>query len=729
MKVLTFLKNLFGFRRDSKYVRKHLNDANIRSSIYMAFIIICLEVWMIFRQARKYIRPAWNTLKVGNYEYSSHLELIFGWVGLYCLFIMCSLAMFMFGLLFILKKRGKKSFITNIVFGSLCVLWTLLLIPEINLPTYNDGTLINKVTTIMVYASMPVFGLSIIGNSLFIKFRGKDSTLLSIFAIVSFAAVCLLFGVKVGYSDFANPFVKGDGSVNIQKIKMITCFLTMITFVACLLIFKPYISIIMLTGIFVVFGMFLDNYDQREFLEADRINYITFFVSLTTITISIYHQRITEAIKDEKLIHDANYDSLTNIFNADHFVDVIVGEEKDNPAFLDDKMFLFINICNFKAINVQKGFAYGDKFLIRLAKDVAASFPKDYTARLADDHFIVLTKCDGFHDRIDVLNRLVQASSDGLFVLLKVGGYKANRGENPFRGIDKARYACGKIKKTYGQMYKEYDEELDKIFNMRQYIVNNIDEAINSGYIRPFYQPVVWSNDQTLCGVEALSRWIDPIYGMLTPKDFIPVLEETRLIHKLDRYILEYVCREMRRAIDENRPVVPVSLNLSRLDFDLMNIKEELDKRIEKYKLDKNYVHIEITESALSENTEQLNEYIKELKANGYAVWLDDFGSGYSSLNALKDFVFDVVKIDMNFLTNFGQNEKTKDIIDCIIQLSSRLGMLSLTEGVETKEEADFLSSIGCGKLQGYLFGKPFELADLEKMIYDGKLVLSDNLI
>lgn len=457
--------------------------------------------------------------------------------------------------------------------------------------------------------------------------------------------------------------------------------------------------------------------------------YYTFLIALIAITLSIYQQRITEALKDEKLIHDANYDSLVQIPNVRYFSDKIIRKEEENPSFTNDKIYLFINICNFKVINQQKGFEYGDKFLIRFAKDVGAAFPKDYTARLADDHFIVLTKQEGFLDRIDVLNRLVQASSDGLFVLLKVGGYKPKQNENVQRSIDKARYACGKIKKTYGIIYKEYDDELDDLFNKRQYIVNHIDEAISKGYIKAHYQPVVWSNDQTLCGAEALARWIDPVYGRLSPRDFIPVLEETRLIHKLDKRMLEYVCSEMRRAIDENRPIVPVSLNFSRLDFELMNVKEEIDKVIQKYNIDKNFIHIEMTESALSDKQEDLKKIIDDLKDDDFDIWLDDFGSGYSSLNALKDFKFDVIKIDMKFLTNFDTNERTKDILDSIIHLASRLGMMTLTEGVETKEEAEFLNKIGCGRLQGYLFGKPYEIEKFEQAILDKEFIVSENLI
>lgn len=727
MKVLTFLKRMFGFKKNTKYVKTYLNDANIKSSIYMSFIVIVLEIWMIFRQTRKYIHPYWNTYdKLG---YNNRFQLIFGMTGLYILFIVCALAMFMFGLFYVIKKRGRGSFITNIILGSLCILWIFVMIIEIKLPTFNSGTNINKITTILVYSSMPVFGASIVGNSLYRHFKNEDNTILSIITITCFAAVCLVFGFKVGYSDFANPWYNSKGDLNTQKIKMITCFLTMMIFAGCLLIWKPYISIVMLTSIFVVFDYCLCQYGSREFIEADRINYYTFLVSLTMITISIYQQRVTEAIKDEKLIHDANFDSLVEIHNGHHFTRKIIKLYKENSDYISDKIYLFINVSNFKIINTQKGFTYGDKFLTRLAKDVVASFPKDQTARLADDHFIVLTNQEGFMDRIDVLNRLVQASSDGLFIRLKVGGYRPQKEESPFRAIDKARYACGTIKSDYGTMFMEYDKELDEQFMKRQYIVNHIDDAVENGYIKAYYQPVVWSSDQTLCGAEALARWIDPVYGMIMPRDFIPVLEETRLIHKLDLAMLNDICKQMRRSIDENRPVVPVSLNLSRTDFDLINVKEELNKCINKYNIDKSYLHVELTESGLSQNTEEFNAMINELKADGFAIWLDDFGSGYSSLNALKDFEFDVIKIDMKFLTNFDKNERTKDILDCIIQLATRLGMRTLTEGVETREEAEFLNRIGCGRLQGFLFGKPFSLEHFEKHIHEGNLKISDHLI
>ena len=719
--VWDFLRDMLGFRKNTKYVRTYLNDVNVKSSIYMSFIIIVIEIWMIFRQIFKYIAPNWD-----SYEgFSGKFNLIFTYTSLYYLFIMCSVAMFMFSLFYVNKINTRKSFITNIVLGSLCVLWIFLLIPE-NI----SGTTINKITTILVYVSMPIFGLTLIGDSLYLKFKGKNNYVLSVILITCFAMVCLLFGVKVGYSDFANPYINAKtGLPNYDRLKMITCFLTMVIFAACLLIWKPYISITLLLTSFILFYSFLESYDGREFLEGDKINYITFLISLTMVTISIYQQRITEAKKDERLIHDAVYDHLINIHNVNYFSSEIIRLQKTNPYKIQNGIYLFTNIANFRIINSQKGFDEGDKVLREIGLRFEKAFPNDLVARQSDDHFIIFTENTNLENKIKTLDEIVKKASGGLYVLLKVGGYVPMENESPNKAIDKARYACNMIKRMPETNYLEYDEKINDIFIKRQYIVNHLDEAIEKGWIRAFYQPVVWSNDHKLCGIEALARWIDPNIGFLSPADFIPVLEENRLIHKLDRCIIDCVFKNMRNAIDKGRTIVPVSINFSRLDFELMDVESTLDELVNKYEIDKKYVHVEITESALINSENFLNANIKKIKNLGYSVWLDDFGSGYSSLNVLKDFTFDVVKIDMKFLTNFDSNEKTKDILDCIIQLANRLGMNTLTEGVETETESEFLEKIGCERLQGYLFGKPYSLEDLENKIDNKELIISNKLL
>ena len=191
-----------------------------------------------------------------------------------------------------------------------------------------------------------------------------------------------------------------------------------------------------------------------------------------------------------------------------------------------------------------------------------------------------------------------------------------------------------------------------------------------------------------------------------------------------ERY--ESVCRDIRTNLDAGKPVVPVSLNFSRLDFELMDAVQELEDLVAKYSIPKELIHVEVTESALTDDFIKLNEAMNRIKEMGYALWLDDFGSGYSSLNVLKDYQFDVVKIDMRFLSNLDNSEKAKTLIDCIIQMANRIDMLTLTEGVETETQAEFLNRVGCNRLQGYLFGKPMPKEELDRRIEENELKVSD---
>ena len=185
----------------------------------------------------------------------------------------------------------------------------------------------------------------------------------------------------------------------------------------------------------------------------------------------------------------------------------------------------------------------------------------------------------------------------------------------------------------------------------------------------------------------------------------------------------------MRRVLDSGNIIVPTSINFSRGDFSVINVADEVSMITQKYKIPTDYLHIEITESALIDEKANLISAMKNFKSRGFALWLDDFGSGYSSFNSLKDYEFDVLKLDMEFLKGFDKNDKSKPLIEAVLNMANRIGMRTLCEGVETKEQELFLKKIGCERLQGYLFSKPVSYEDLNKQIADGKLVISEELI
>jgi EAL domain-containing protein (putative c-di-GMP-specific phosphodiesterase class I) len=245
---------------------------------------------------------------------------------------------------------------------------------------------------------------------------------------------------------------------------------------------------------------------------------------------------------------------------------------------------------------------------------------------------------------------------------------------------------------------------------VEEYIREHFDEALKKHYIQVFYQPVMRTMTGKLCGAEALARWESPEHGRLSPADFISVLENTRLIHRLDTYMIESVARRKRELLDAGKTTLPVSFNLSRLDFVLMDPFKVVEHIRKKYDLPYSALRVEVTEDALVEEESLVRDGIERFRAAGYEVWIDDFGSGYSSLNVLKDYAFDELKIDMAFLRPF--NAASRKLLKGIISLAKKLGMHTLAEGVETQEQIDFLREIGCEKLQGYFYGMPMMYED-----------------
>ena len=539
---------------------------------------------------------------------------------------------------------------------------------------------------------------------------------------VIFAGVCLYFGYEVSFTDYT-------------KGRMFLCFMTMVIYVACLLIWRPIISIVMLSVIAVTFLEWVGNNavsrETGELIgidEGDRINYAIFFISLIMVAISIYHQRQREAKKSEAIEKAMVTDRLTGAPNMNRFYEWALHYIDKHPN--TDVIYLYVNIANFRTYNNSFGYMRGNELISEVARSIAEAFPGEPYARQANDHFVVLTRVEGCRDRVEALRqRVISHTPDELYIDINVGGYRP-KGEynDPRLEVDRARYACSLLGNRPDEHFIEYDDTMNKHYLLRQYIINNIDKAVRDGYIKVYYQPVVWAQDRKLCSCEALARWVDPERGMISPGDFIPVLEETGQISKLDKCICEIVCRDIRSRLDRGEAVVPTSVNFSRLDFGLMDPVEELERLTEKYDIPHRLLHVEITESALTDDPEALKKAMDDLHRKGYSLLLDDFGSGYSSLNVLKDYNFDVLKLDMVFLRDFEGNANSKKIIKSIIDLAESLGMKTLSEGVETQEAADYLEQAGCVRLQGYYYGKPMPFEEMYQMADEGKLTISDNL-
>ena len=384
---------------------------------------------------------------------------------------------------------------------------------------------------------------------------------------------------------------------------------------------------------------------------------------------------------------------------------------------------VFFDIVGMKLYNNANGYDKGNEFLLNFAAALKKLFPNNLICRQSNDHFTVVTDIRNIEERLSEVRKYVKSVVSKISMDVNIGLCKIGEQESMLDACEKAKIACKVQKLSSDNFVRYYDEELRKTLVLRNYVVNHIDEAISNGYIKVFYQPVVRTITETFCGMEALARWVDPQYGFLNPAVFIGALEESRQIHKLDSHVINIVCKEMREEMDAGKPIVPVSFNLSRLDFIGCDIFDVVEKALKKYNIDREYIRVEITESIMASDSYVRSE-IQRFRLVGYEVWMDDFGSGYSSLNTLKDYKFDELKIDMAFLSNF--NDASRTIISSTVRMAKNLGLKTLAEGVETKEQMDFLKGIGCEKVQGYYYGKPQPLKETMKHMESKGLPVED---
>ena len=528
-----------------------------------------------------------------------------------------------------------------------------------------------------------------------------------------FSIISMGFGIYISYLDY----LKGEQFITLM---------TMTILVFCFTVWRPIFSILFLCSSYGFFFIICNNKIPASY--ATKVNLTIVLIIILLSAINAYRQKISEAKKDERLeqAHDillklSISDEVTGIANMNYFRGQAF-ELINNPQVnITDYIYLYFDIENFKMLNQKYGFWEGNSFLKDFADFLKKTFDDGIIAHFSNDNFVVLTRDLKIKDKIMEICKKINDFQYDIRLGIKVGAYKPESKEVlPLIACDHARYACNTIKKNYNITYCEYDSRMAKRFQNKQYIINNFDQAIKNEYIKVYYQPQVNASDGKICGLEALARWDDPTYGLLSPADFIDTLEEYHQIHRLDMYIVDKVCRDIRDAKTTGRKVLPISLNFSRMDFDSLNLADEVGSCLKEYEIDKDAIHIEITESTLSEDDTKLKEELKSFRAQGYALWLDDFGSGYSGLNVLKEYDFDLIKIDMKFLSNFSGNEKARQILKNVINLAKALGMQTLTEGVETQEAYDFLRDNGCEKLQGYLFSKPIPKSEFKAKLDDG---------
>ena len=423
----------------------------------------------------------------------------------------------------------------------------------------------------------------------------------------------------------------------------------------------------------------------------------------------------------KNLGYRASYDALTGIYNRETFYSKAQKLIQLNPDV--DFAILRMDIERFKVINDLFGEKVGDKLLKYIANIYSnVNLPLCVSGRLHSDNFVVLFKyteetCKHFIESLQVT-----ASSFSLDyrVVLNFGLYriKDEDRDKPVSVMsDRAGLALKKAKGNYLVLYGEYDEDMRQDLVAEQAIVNEMGKALQQREFVLYLQPKYELANETIIGAEVLVRWQNAQRGFVSPGEFIPIFEHNGFIFNLDQYVWEESCRLLRKWLDEGRSPLPVSVNVSRVSMCSENLVGIFKNLIKKYNLPKHLLELEITESAYIDNPEYIIEVTKALQREGFVILMDDFGSGYSSLNMLKNLPVDVLKIDLKFLDSVDSSGRGGNILNSVVRMAQWLDIPVIAEGVETRNQVDFLKSIGCNWVQGFYYSKPVPVNEYEDRV------------
>lgn len=447
-----------------------------------------------------------------------------------------------------------------------------------------------------------------------------------------------------------------------------------------------------------------------KLLLDDRGKNIGSFFSFTDQTENI--------LELEMQRYSASHDSLTDIYNRERFFERVEETLRAHPE--EKRVMIGIDVKDFKLVNDLFGEETGNQILKRIAglmrRDAS---PDTLYARLEADHFAMCMREENFIEEdyvlyLEELKRIVHSSIYRMHA--HVGVYHIIDPEMSISVMcDKAFVAIGRIKDDYQQIVAHYTENMGSSEQREKVMIGEFDRALQAGEFQMFLQPQVAVDGYGILGAEALVRWDHPVRGMISPAEFIPVFEKSGYITRLDSYMWELACKQLRIWKDQGFGHIHISVNISPKDFYLINIYDTLTALVERYEIDPANLKLEITETALMEEISKHISLLERLRSYGFQVEIDDFGSGYSSLNTLQDIEADVLKLDMGFLRKTSHEKRSRTIMNSVIDMSKHLGLTVVTEGVETIEQVNYLTEAGCDIFQGYYFAKPMPVVDFEK--------------
>ena len=414
-------------------------------------------------------------------------------------------------------------------------------------------------------------------------------------------------------------------------------------------------------------------------------------------------------------------DPLTGLPNLNYLHEF--GDERVHVLHVLKKtpVVIFTDVYSMQSYNNQYGVQEGDNLLRLVAACLKGEFPEALLIRGANDHFILVTELDS-REKLTIglerANQRIKKEAKGITSGIRAGICQVREGQNATEALDHARHALRRINNDMTRTWAFFSQEADDRYWKERYIIENFERALENQWIKVYYQGITRVCTQKIAAFEALARWVDPVRGIISPAEFIPTLQQYHQLYKLDLYMLEQVCREIPKRYENGLPLVPISVNFSRQDFDHTDIVARMNELYEKYELDKyvsrDYLIVEITEQDMATGAERFREQIRRIQDNGYGLWLDDFGSGYSSINMFSQFHFDLIKYDMELLRHLDDNNGVNRIIlKELVCIAKQLKLHTLVEGLEDDDQLRFIQNIECELAQGYYYCRPEPLDDI----------------
>lgn len=436
--------------------------------------------------------------------------------------------------------------------------------------------------------------------------------------------------------------------------------------------------------------------------------------------------RSSEQQLSRELRYRADYDMLTGIYNKTHFFEATRVLLKRHPE--ETYAFLRLDIEKFQLVNSFFGSSNGDGLLQYIAKEIrkfAGDTEQIAYGRIEADIFGICMPYRGEEAMLELVR----------YMRMRLGQYQLAFDVVPAIGIyvirerdlsidamyDRANLAAKQCKGNYIENYAFYVDEMREDIVREQQIVNHMRHALDEEEFVLYLQPKYSLQDNRICGAEVLVRWAKPEGGMISPGEFIPIFERNGFITKLDYYVWEKTCKLLAEWIAEGKKPSPVSVNISRVSLYNPRLVEAICGLTDRYHIPRELLELELTESAYTTNPKAIKETMERLQKEGFSILMDDFGSGYSSLNVLKDIAVDVLKIDMKFLSDTDQEGRSQNILASVVRMAKWLNLPVIAEGVERREQVDFLHSVGCEYVQGFYFARPMPVSDYEKLVSEKK--------